>query len=141
MTPTERTKAKLLEMGFMPAVVEKFNPHVGPYGIRQDLFGFIDVLGVGVGGTMAIQSTSDGVAARVRKILDDEHRVALLNVLAAGWCVEVWGFAKRRSRKRNADGARSKKIEIRLRRVRILGNGGQPMAVPVADPSEFLVPA
>jgi hypothetical protein len=36
-SPTQRTMRHLREQGAKCAVVEKWNQHVGPFGIRQDL--------------------------------------------------------------------------------------------------------
>ncbi len=86
-SPTQCTLDKWRKLGYMTQVVEKWNPHAR---IRQDLFGIIDVLAVGHGETVAIQSTSDNnLSARVRKIEDSEAlgelRKAEWTVLAEGW--------------------------------------------------------
>ena len=92
MTPTQLSLRKMREEGYMSAVVEKWNPHVG---IRQDLFGFIDILGVGENGTLAVQSTSyDGVSARVKKIEHEDNFDKLNAVRKAGWKIEVHGWRK-----------------------------------------------
>lgn len=89
MTPTERTLKKLRADGWLPAVVEKWNSHVR---IRQDLYGFIDVLAVREGETLAVQACSGGdVSTRVRKIADHDNVDA---VRKAGWRIEVWGWRK-----------------------------------------------
>jgi hypothetical protein len=68
--------------------VEKWNPHVK---IRQDLFGFIDILAIKKGETLAVQCTSTGVAARVKKIQESEY---LARVREAGWKIYVIGWSK-----------------------------------------------
>jgi len=68
--------------------VEKWNPHVK---IRQDLFGFIDILAIKKGETLAVQCTSTGVAARVKKIQESEY---LSRVREAGWKILVVGWSK-----------------------------------------------
>lgn len=89
MTPTQRTLARLREEGWLPAVVERWNPHAR---IRQDLYGFIDIVAVRPGETLAVQCTSGGeVARRVAKIAASETVAA---VRAAGWRIEVWGWRK-----------------------------------------------
>lgn len=89
MTPTQRSLAHLRNEGYRVATVEKWNPHAR---IRQDLFGFIDILGVRDGETIAVQTTSgSNVAARVKKIAEAE---ALSDVRAAGWKVFVHGWRK-----------------------------------------------
>lgn len=89
MTPTQRTLAKLRADGWLPAVVERWNPHAR---IRQDLFGFIDILAVRDGETLAVQATSgSNVSARVAKIAASDTAPM---VRKAGWRVEVWGWRK-----------------------------------------------
>lgn len=86
-SPTARTLGALRADGWTVAVVEKWNPHAR---IRQDLYGFIDVLALRGDETLAVQVTSaDHVAERVRKIGDAEHVAA---VREAGWRIEVHGW-------------------------------------------------
>lgn len=76
-------------MGYVAAVVEHWNPHAR---IRQDLFGFIDVLALGAGEVLAVQATSGtNAAARVRKIADHPNFGA---VRKAGIRIEVWAWRK-----------------------------------------------
>jgi len=88
LTPTQRTLAYLREEGYLCAIVEKWNPHVK---IRQDLFGFIDILAIKKNETLAVQCTSTGVAARVKKIQESEY---LSRVREAGWKILVIGWSK-----------------------------------------------
>lgn len=66
-SPTQRSLALMRKRGFeLVQVVEHWNPHAG---IRQDLYGVIDVLCVGNSEVVAIQTTSDThVRDRVRKL-------------------------------------------------------------------------
>lgn len=43
-SPTTRTLEFFRKLGFVVAIVEKFNQHVGKFGIRQDLYGFADLI-------------------------------------------------------------------------------------------------
>jgi hypothetical protein len=89
MTPTQRSLAHLKDAGYRAAVVEKWNPHAR---IRQDLFGCIDIIAVGNGETLAVQTTSgSNVSARVKKIAEAE---ALPDIRAAGWKIFVHGWRK-----------------------------------------------
>lgn len=89
MTPAARSKKLLEERGYLVAVVEKWNPHAR---IRQDLFGFIDLLAIRDGETLAVQSTSYGnVSSRVNKITDHDNLPA---VRKAGWGLVVHGWRK-----------------------------------------------
>jgi len=70
-------------------VVERWNPHAR---IRQDLFGFIDILGIDGETTVAVQSTSwSNVPARAKKIAESEHLPA---VRKAGWRILIHGWRK-----------------------------------------------
>lgn len=88
MTPTQRSLALLREEGYTVAIVEKWNPHVR---IRQDLFGFIDLLAIRKGETLAVQTTSTGVSSRIKKIMESEY---LPKVRDAGWRIVVHGWRK-----------------------------------------------
>jgi hypothetical protein len=86
-TPTSRTLAELRDDGWTAEVVEKWNPHAR---VRNDLYGFIDILAVRGAETLAVQATSSSnVASRVRKIADHVNVAA---VREAGWRIEVWGW-------------------------------------------------
>ena len=92
-SPTQRTLAHLRKAGYpLVQVVEKWNPHAG---VRQDLFGIIDVLAVGPGGVLAVQCTSgSNVASRLAKIRESR---ALPVLKRAGFDVRVHGWRKRSS--------------------------------------------
>lgn len=90
-SPTQNTLAELRKRGYRAEVVERWNPHAR---VRNDLFGFVDVLAIGPSGTLAVQATSYGnMSARVRKITE-QCTDALADVRAAGWAIEVWGWRK-----------------------------------------------
>ena len=89
MSPTQRSLALLRDQGYLVAVVEKWNPHAK---IRQDLFGFIDLLAVKDGEVLGVQSTSySNTSARLKKIREHEN---LSQVLASGMRVVVHGWRK-----------------------------------------------
>ncbi len=82
--------------GYTTAIVEKWNHHVK---IRQDLYGFIDVLGVGEEGTLAVQTTTaNNMKARINKIEDEKLANNLAAVRKAGWKIEVHGWHKVKNR-------------------------------------------
>lgn len=89
-TPNQRSKDLLEAEGFSVALVERYNSWSRT---RHDLFGFADLLAVGHGQTLAIQATSDSNVAARRKKLSACEAVPLC--LAAGWKIEVHGWAKR----------------------------------------------
>lgn len=67
MSPTELTLKLLRKQGKIPWIVEKWNPFAH---IRQDAYGFIDILAIGTGAIEAWQSTDDShLAEHVTKCL------------------------------------------------------------------------
>lgn len=65
-SPTQRSLTYLRSLGYTVAITERWNPFAH---IRQDLFGFIDLLCFRDNEVLAVQTTSgDNVAARVTKI-------------------------------------------------------------------------
>ena len=93
-SPTANTLRHLRAIGYEAGVVERFNPHVGEHGIRQDLFGWMDVLAIrgDKAGSLGIQSTSrDHASHRLRKMVATP---ALRVWLKAGNRAELWTWAK-----------------------------------------------
>jgi hypothetical protein len=91
-SPTQRSLALLRERGLTAAIVEHYNVFAR---VRQDLFGFVDILAIGESITLGVQTTSrSNMAARIAKISEHENWPA---VLRAGWQMEVHGWAKNKS--------------------------------------------
>ena len=88
-TPTVRSLEMLRQKYPLVQVVEKWNPHAR---IRQDLYGIIDILCVGNGETVAVQTTSgSSVSARVKKMTESP---ALPHLREAGWRIIIQGWRK-----------------------------------------------
>ena len=88
-SPTQLSLRELRKTCQAVQVVERWNPHAR---IRQDLFGFVDILALCGCETIAVQSTSWGnVPARARKIAESEHLPA---VREAGWRILIHGWRK-----------------------------------------------
>jgi hypothetical protein len=87
-SPTQRSLAHMRELGYVCAVVEKWNPHAK---VRQDLYGFIDVLCVkdeDIVGVQACSSSGGDVAERVRKITEHDNWPLVckaIRVVVHGW--------------------------------------------------------
>lgn len=95
MSPTQRSLALLRERGYTAAVVERWNAFAR---VRQDLFGFVDIVAVKAGeqGVVAVQSTSaDNLAARRTKIATEQRARVWL---AAGNRIVLHGWRKGGSR-------------------------------------------
>jgi hypothetical protein len=91
VTPTQRTLKLLRDRGYTCAITEHWN---GWAKVRQDLFGFIDIVAVkdGTVGVLAVQTTSgSNTSARVAKI-QAEPRASVW--LAAGNKIVVHGWRK-----------------------------------------------
>lgn len=86
-SPTQRTLKHLRDAGYpLVQVVERWNPYAG---VRQDLFGLVDVLAVG-DDIVGVQTTSaSNVSKRVAKITESPAlpilRKAGIRVLVHGW--------------------------------------------------------
>jgi len=98
-SPTRRSLEVLREQGYTVAIVEHWNPHAR---IRQDLFGFIDILAIKKDETLAVQATASGVSTRLKKIMASE---LLPRVRDAGWTIQIWGWRK---------SAKTKKYVLRI---------------------------
>lgn len=72
-SPTQRSLKHMRSLGYVCAIVEKWNPHAR---IRQDMFGFIDIVCVkdeDIVGVQACSGAGGDSAARVRKIAEHEN--------------------------------------------------------------------
>ena len=93
-SPTQLSLKKLRDEGYTVAVVEHWNNWAK---IRQDLFGFIDIIALKGKETLAIQTTTvTNMAARVTKIGNNEYVGA---VREAGWTIHVHGWHQDDKRK------------------------------------------
>lgn len=94
-SPTARSKAFLAKDGWLVAVVERWNAFAR---IRQDLFGFIDILAIREGATLGVQTTTTThQAERLDKAMATPNLRAWL---LAGNRFEVHGWAKKGKAKR-----------------------------------------
>ena len=93
MSNTVRSTKLLKAEGYTVDTVERQIPGTV---FKKDLFGFIDLLCVRPGETLAVQTTSDSnVSSRINKIMESPH---LATVREAGWRIEVHGWAKVKNR-------------------------------------------
>ena len=91
-SPTQLSLELMRARGYTSSVVEHWNPFAR---IRQDLFGFIDVLCLGDGEIVGVQTTTaKNMSARITKIREHEN---LLPVLDSGMRVLIHGWQKNKS--------------------------------------------
>jgi hypothetical protein len=92
-SPTQLSKKHLEAQGYTVAITEHWNSFAR---IRQDLFGFIDILALRGDETLAVQTTSkSNISSRVKKIADNEHVGAVRD---AGWIIHCHGWYKENGR-------------------------------------------
>lgn len=87
MTPTQRSLIRLRKDGFLVAITEHWNVHAG---IRQDLWGFCDLLAIKGKEILAIQVTSaSNMNARIEKIVSHKNFIPVkksgIKILVEGW--------------------------------------------------------
>ena len=112
LSPTSRTLAALKGRGLAVGVVEKFNYHAGPHGIRQDLFGIIDIIALDhATGVIGVQSCGTAFSEHVRKLTEDKAAECIDWLLTPGTTLELWGWRKVKIKK----GGTAMRYEARVR--------------------------
>ena len=123
MTPTQRSLKHARTVGYTAAVVEHWNSFVK---IRQDLFGWIDILAVRAGspGVLGIQTTTGAHAAeRVTKAIGNK---ALQVWLEASNRLEVWSWTKHKRKLRSGGYGKGFQFDLTIRAVTALDLAGLP---------------
>ena len=89
MSPTQRSLKLMRERGYTCQITEKWNPFAK---VRQDLFGFCDILCIKPGEIMAVQTTTSGhIQERLEKIKSKDQAWMWLQ---AGGKIQVHGWKK-----------------------------------------------
>ena len=105
-SPTQRTLKYYRDLGYTCAITEHWNQFAK---IRQDLFGFCDLVVLGKGETLCVQATSGAnTSARVTKIKAHANYEI---VLGAGWKIVVIGWRKLKVKRGEARTVWIEKIE------------------------------
>lgn len=100
MTPIQRTIRELKNRGLVCAIVEKWNRFAprpgGGAGIRQDLFGIIDVLALDPSrGVVGVQvTTGNCFPDHYRKITEERVQETLQWLETPGTVLELWAWRK-----------------------------------------------
>jgi len=93
--PVQLTMRHLRVQGNICAVVEKFNTFAGKFGIRQDLFGIIDILVLDPErGFIGIQACGQDFQAHLRKMTEDKTQECIDWLQTPSGCLELWGWRK-----------------------------------------------
>lgn len=90
---TARSKWAMEGDGYLVAIVEHYNSFTKR---KHDLFGCIDLLAIGAGETIAVQTTSkSNMAARRHKIQESD---AYPEMIRSGWKIQIHGWYKDKNR-------------------------------------------
>lgn len=118
LSPTQRTLKALRERGLVSAIVEKFNSHVGPFGIRQDLFGIIDVLALDPQtGVVGVQSTGKDFSSHRVKLLEERNQECRDWLKTPGTTLELWGWRKVKLKR----GGKAMRWKPRVAHIKLVG--------------------
>ena len=92
---TQRTLAELRKLGMTCGMVERFNSHAGKFGIRQDLFGFIDIIALDHSrGVVGVQSCGTSFSEHKKKLLTEREKEVKDWLSTPGTHLELWGWRK-----------------------------------------------
>ena len=95
LSPTQRTIRALKEQGVMCAIVEKFNSFVGEHGIRQDLFGIIDIVALDTQkGVRGIQCCGADYKKHCDKLLNEKTPETIAWLETPSTTLEIWSWRK-----------------------------------------------
>lgn len=95
LSNTQRTLRALRARGLVAAIVERWNQYAGPHGIRQDLFGIIDVLALDPKrGVIGIQSCGTAFNQHLQKLIVEKAQETSDWLSTPGTSLELWGWRK-----------------------------------------------
>ena len=98
MTPTNRTMAVPRKRGLKAGIVERWIGRArrpGGVGVRQDLFGIIDVIALDPArGVIGIQICGTGYAEHYKKITEEKRAETVAWLSTPGAILELWGWRK-----------------------------------------------
>ena len=78
ISPTQRTLKANKNLGRKCGIVERWQQYGGKFGVRQDLFGFIDIIAIDeFEGIVGIQSTGQDFSGHIKKIMNLERQFLL----------------------------------------------------------------
>jgi len=91
----QRTLRELRNQGRVCAIVEKWNAFAGPHGIRQDLFGIIDVLALDPErGVVGVQVCGQDWGSHIAKLTEERAQETYDWLSTPGTALELHGWRK-----------------------------------------------
>ena len=115
LSPTQKTLKALRDRGLVCAIVEKFSAYVGPHGIRQDLFGIIDVIALGPLGVIGVQSTGNDFPGHHKKLTEERAQECIDWLSTPGTSLELWAWRKVKMKKVGGGYSKSFRYEPRVK--------------------------
>lgn len=113
-SPTQRTIRELKNQGRVCGIVERWNAHVGEHGIRQDLFGIIDVIALDpIRGVIGVQSCGQAFSEHFRKLTVEKAGETENWLKTPGTVLELWGWRKVKLKR----GGKAKRWAPRVREI------------------------
>ena len=91
VSPTQRTLKALRDQGFVCGMVERWQAQSG---VRQDLFGFIDIICMTDAGVLAVLSTGTAFSEHYKKITHDCAIHARQWIQMPNARLQLWGWRK-----------------------------------------------
>lgn len=106
VSSVQRTLRFMRQQGRICGIVERFNQYAGPYGVRQDLFGIIDIIALDPEqGVIGIQACGQDFAKHFRTITEEKAQESIdwletqtccthCGKLTKATSLELWGWRK-----------------------------------------------
>lgn len=94
LSSVQRTMRALREKGIICETVERFNPHVGEHGIRQDMFQIIDIICLDVVDTIGIQCCGSDLKKHKDKLTIEKAQNSIDWLSSPYRKLEIWSWRK-----------------------------------------------
>lgn len=94
MSPTQRTLQYLRNVGHVPGMVERFNSYGGKFGVRVDLFNFIDIISLSGSNIWGVQSFGYSWSSHIKKLKEPEILFNAKTWIASGGRILYIGWRK-----------------------------------------------
>jgi hypothetical protein len=94
LSSVQRTMRALREQGARCSVVEHFNPHVGEHGVRQDLFGILDIIALDPSGVLGIQACGSDFKKHFDKLTVEHNQETLDWLSTPGTKLYIYSWRK-----------------------------------------------
>jgi len=133
ISPTQRTIRELKNIGRRCGIVERFNAHIGEHGIRQDLFGIIDIIALDPQlGVVGIQCCGSAFSEHYKKITQTQYQETLDWLRTPHTRLEIWSWAKRKI-KRGGKAFRWRPRVVEIGLIDIGADGSEWREIPGYD--------